>query len=140
MISTLLHTYLVLQCCLWLILLCICYVKQCLGFQSRTHCWDWGCLCHQTVWWVSSQSPPLSTANAKGNHLKGITTIFYVIVTSNSNVRHCSSTLALCNTSLCKSTWAAFHFKSRLDSCHSGDDGSIWHDGSIHVDFLGGGE
>lgn len=55
-------------------------------------------------------------------------------------ISHLSSTLVLRNTSLCKSTWAAFHFKSWLDSCHSGDDGSIWHDGSVHVDFLGGGE
>lgn len=40
----------------------------------------------------------------------------------------------------CKSTWTAIQFESRLDGRDGGDDGSVWHDGPVHVDLLGGGE
>lgn len=39
-----------------------------------------------------------------------------------------------------KRTWTAIEFKSGLDRRDGGDDGSVWHDGSVHVNFLGGGE
>lgn len=39
-----------------------------------------------------------------------------------------------------KCTWTALQFQSGLDRRYSGDDGSIRHDGSVHVDFFGGGE
>lgn len=43
-------------------------------------------------------------------------------------------TLATC------STWTAIHLQSGLDGCHGGDDGSVWHDGAIHIHLLGRGE
>lgn len=36
-------------------------------------------------------------------------------------------------------TWAPFHLESGLDGGDGGDDGSVRHDGSVHVHFLGGG-
>lgn len=58
-----------------LIPLSIC--KTTSGIRSETHCWGWGLCCfrHLTGSWLSSQSPPLWTANAKENHLNGITDI-----------------------------------------------------------------
>lgn len=37
-------------------------------------------------------------------------------------------------------TRAAIEFHSRLDGSDGGDDGPVWHDGSVYVHFLGGGE
>lgn len=37
-------------------------------------------------------------------------------------------------------TWTAIEFKSGLDRRDGGDNGSVWHDGSVHINFLGGGE
>lgn len=36
-------------------------------------------------------------------------------------------------------TWTSFQLESRLESRDGGDDGSVWHDGSVHIHFLGGG-
>lgn len=72
-------SHLLLHGSLMLVLLCICYVKH-LSFLSRTHCWSWGCLWHLTGRRVSSQSPPLWMGNAKGIHLKCITTSWIFIL------------------------------------------------------------
>lgn len=135
-------SHLVLRCSSLLILLCICYVKQLLAFRSRTHCCRWGCPCHLTGWWVSFPSPPLWMASAKGSHLKRHHNYFtsLLILSRHSFISCCTPTLAQCQTSLCKCTWTAFQFKSRLDGGDGGDNGPIWHDGSVHIDFLGGGE
>lgn len=37
-------------------------------------------------------------------------------------------------------TWTALHLEPRLDGGDGGDDGSVWHDGAIHVNLLGRGE
>lgn len=47
---------------------------------------------------------------------------------------------AQCYRLLCLSTWTAVQFESRLDGGDRGYDGSIRHDGSVHVDFLTRGE
>ncbi len=55
--------------------------------------------------------------------------------------QHCCSSCCTPNLTLLRIfTWATFQFESRLDGCDSGDDGSIWHDRSVHVDFFGRGE
>lgn len=51
----------------------------------------------------------------------------------------CTPTLAQRYNLICASTWTAVQFQSRLDGGDRGDDGSVWHDGSVHVHFLGGG-
>lgn len=66
--------------------------------------------------------------------------VLFFLLSQHSFISCCTPNLAQCDTLLCKSTWTAFQFESRLNSGDSGDDGSIWHDGSVHVDFLGGGE
>lgn len=63
-----------------------------------------------------------------------------LILLQRSFISCCTPSPTQWNTVLCKCTWAAVKFKSRLDGRNSGDDGSIWHDGSVHIDFLGGGE
>ena len=36
-------------------------------------------------------------------------------------------------------TWTSLQLQSRLDSRDCGDDGSVRHDGPVHIHFLGGG-
>lgn len=103
-----------------------------------THCWSWDCLCHLTGRWVSSQSPPLWTANAKEIHLRDTTTILSHCKCYRNIPLSLIARLTWHSTSLCMFTWTAFQFESRLDGCDSGDDGSIRHDGSVHINFLGG--
>lgn len=55
-------------------------------------------------------------------------------------VSWCMPDLAHTGSLFRKFTWTAIQFESRLDSGDGGDNGSVWHDGSVHVDLLGGGE
>lgn len=36
-------------------------------------------------------------------------------------------------------TWTSFQLEARLDSGDGGDDGSVRHDGPVHIHLLGGG-
>lgn len=76
-----------------------------------------------------------------GSHLKGNAAISFLII--DTTKKNSSGTCpAWFGDMLCfvKRTWTAIEFKSGLDRRDGGDDGSVWHDGSVHVNFLGGGE